>query len=96
MKTLNLKLTTLLIVVSAIIWSGNLFAQRGYGRGNRGNQGFSQGYYCDNIPGITDEQKQKIETLRTANMKDMLAFRNQITNGLGWSVNHLQIPQLYA
>ena len=80
MKTLNLQLTTVLIALFAIIGSGELLAERGMrnGNGQAGNRGGGQGYFCENLPGITDTQKQKIADLRTANMKEMTAFRNQM------------------
>ncbi|HAN19232.1 MAG: hypothetical protein A2X13_09480 [Bacteroidetes bacterium GWC2_33_15] len=82
MKTQKMKITILAVALLMFIGS-DIFAQRGMGNGNgRGQgQGLGQGYgdreYCMNIPDLTDDQLQKIETLRVAHLKVMNNFRNQ-------------------
>jgi Spy/CpxP family protein refolding chaperone len=70
----NLKTGTMAILLTALILvsSQDIFAQRG----NSNNAG--KGYFCDNIPGITEDQKAKIAELRTAHWKAMQDNRNQL------------------
>ena len=50
----------------------------GYGYGQGYGQGYGRNYCLNAIPDLTDEQKTKIEDLRTAHMKEMQNFRNQM------------------
>lgn len=79
----------MMMVLSGLILSVSLMAQRGYGTGryaqNRPGTGrFAQnrlgtGLYCHAIPDLTDEQEQKIDDLRTAHMKEMNSYRSDLT-----------------
>ena len=68
MKKVNVKLNAALLLMLFMIVGTLSFAQGG---GNSGNQ-------CSNIPDLTQDQKDKIEVLRTANQKTMLTFKNQL------------------
>ncbi len=84
MKTL--KIGTIGILFFALVFSLNTFAQRGYGQGN--GQGYGndytndyrndQGYFCNNLPDLTDEQQTKITEFRTKHLKQMQDDRNQL------------------
>ncbi|MBN2434875.1 MAG: periplasmic heavy metal sensor, partial [Spirochaetes bacterium] len=37
-----------------------------------------KGYFCNSIPSLTQEQEQEITKLRTAHMKEMNNFRNNL------------------
>lgn len=82
MKTLKLKIATLLVTVIIFGTQADIFAQRGNGMGNgQGNgngNGNGQGNVCNNIPGITEEQKTKMQDLRLIQMKERQANQNQM------------------
>lgn len=67
-------------LIAALMMAGasEMMAQPGAGKGNctSESQGLRQGD-C-NIPGITDEQKNKILQLRLSHQKEMLALRNKL------------------
>ena len=72
MKNQILRNTFTLLLVGIITLS-TVQAQRGMQKGQ--NQGKA---FCDNIPNMTEEQKTKVEDLRTAHMKEMLPLRNEM------------------
>jgi len=76
MKTLKFKVAALLFTAILFGLQIGSFAQRGYGM-NHG-QGNGQGYFCDNIPGLTDQQKSEIEEMRVAHWKERQTIQNQI------------------
>ncbi len=65
MKTRNVKNIAMLLVLFFMASGMELFAQRGMERGMHHN--------C--IPGLSDEQKEKIDELRTPHMKNMQELR---------------------
>ena len=69
---------TNLVLVAALLLSLNLgvIAQQGNGRGN--GPGWQNGSFCENIPDLTEDQQSQIQTLRTANLKVMQNFRNNL------------------
>lgn len=78
----NLKIVTLLVTVIIFGTQTNIIAQRGNGMGN--GQGYGQGnmqgqgYVCNNIPGITEEQKTKMQDLRLIQMRERQTNQNQL------------------
>lgn len=58
-----------------IFLAGGIYAQQGPRGINNTQKGFNQ---CQNIPDLTDAQKEKINNLRTAHLKEMLTFKNQL------------------
>lgn len=76
MKTQKIRITFLAAALLMFIGT-NLFAQKGMGNNREQGQGYGNHSSCTNIPDLTDEQKQKIETLRVAHLKMMNDFRNQ-------------------
>jgi len=84
MKIKNLNFAILLLAIALSTVSSDLFAQRGQGKQmNReaGHEHFmgKQGHGMhQRIPGITDEQQEKMKTLRTKHMKEMTTFRNNL------------------
>ena len=76
MKSSKLNVLTLMVAVILMSFSNLANAQKqGKGQGQGWNQKNMQGMHC-NIPNLTDEQQKKMEKMRTANMKEMLQFRN--------------------
>ncbi len=67
------RLTVTALVI--LIGLGAAFAQKGP-RYGEGHQGYGQGPL--NLPGLTDDQKEQIETLRAENLKTMLPLRNTL------------------
>lgn len=80
MKTLKLKTVALLVTVILLGTQTNIFAQQRNGMGNGQGNGYGQGsgYYCNNIPGITDEQTSKMQELRVVQMKSSQVNQNQM------------------
>ena len=82
MKNLKFRTIGMLLVAGLLCVNTNIFAQRGNGNGNgQGNRQFNgngQGYYCNNIPDLTEDQQTKIGKLRTAHLKEMQNSRNQL------------------
>ncbi|NBC82545.1 MAG: hypothetical protein GVY19_04105 [Bacteroidetes bacterium] len=83
MKTIAIQKTMLMgsIIMLLSVTSG--FAQpcRGYGKGmgTGSNCPVMQGQqFCANLPGITDEQLNQIETLRVGHFKKMNTLRNEV------------------
>ena len=72
MKRTGLKTAVILFAVLLAFTSFEATAQRGYG------QGAGQGYYCNNIPDLTADQKAKITDIRTTHLKKMQTYRNQL------------------
>jgi Spy/CpxP family protein refolding chaperone len=74
----NFKMKTNLVLVAVLLLSLNLsvLAQQGNGRGNV--SGWQKGYFCENIPDLTEDQQSQIQTLRTAHWKEMQNFRNDL------------------
>ncbi|MCD4746294.1 MAG: Spy/CpxP family protein refolding chaperone, partial [Bacteroidales bacterium] len=81
MKTMKIKMITVFALALLFSLNANIMAQQqGYGQGNRKDGNFNQqkGFFCKNIPNLTEDQQTKIEKLRTAHMKDVLDHRNQM------------------
>lgn len=89
MKMLKMKKKLIAVMVAATLIAGttsSLFAQQGQGQRkmdgkeyrNQKFDGYGHGVICDRLPGITEEQKQKIQALRTANLKPQTQMRNQL------------------
>ena len=83
MKTKQILLMAAIIL--AFVGTSSVLAQPGQGYGNgRGNgNGFRNGGgqgqgICQNIPNLTEEQQTKIETLKTAHLKEMTNLRNKM------------------
>jgi len=78
------KVTAILsmIIVSVLLISGSLSAQKGNMNGMKGNKNMMYSNYqknsFQNIPNITDEQKTQLKTKRTAMMKEVLPLRNSL------------------
>jgi len=78
------KVTAILsmIVVSVLLISGSLSAQKGNMNGMKGNKNMMYSNYqkCSfqNIPNISDEQKAQLKIKRTAMMKEVLPLRNSL------------------
>ena len=49
--------------------------------------------WCSNLPGITDDQESKIQQLRTQNLKDMQAYRNQLNENRARYQTLMTAPQ---
>ena len=85
----NLKIAVLLVTVILFGTQADIFAQQRKGMGNgqamgsgqvgnaQGN-GYVQGYFCNNIPGITEEQMSKMQNQRLIQMKERQANQNQM------------------
>ena len=80
MKILKLKIAALLFTVILFGTQVDVFAQQrnGMGRGQGNGYGMGQGMVCSNIPGITDEQKTKMQEFRVVQMKERQQTQNQI------------------
>ena len=80
MKTLKLKIATLLFTVILFGTQVDVFAQQrnGMGKGHGNGYGMGQGMTCNNIPGITDEQKTKMQEFRVIQMKERQQTQNQV------------------
>ncbi len=89
MKANNLKSLISIMFISMLMMTNVSIAQRGNGNGNNcgGNYGSqpTKSYnskdvnrIVNNIPNVTDTQKEQITTLQTAFNKDMLPLRNQL------------------
>jgi len=76
MKTSKLNVLIIMIAAFLMSFSYQANAQRyGKGQGQGWNQQNNQQRNC-NIPNLTEDQQKKIEKMRTANMKEMIQFRN--------------------
>lgn len=85
---MKMKKMLIAIIVAATFIAGTtsgLFAQQEQGHrkmdGKECHKNFKKdghGMKCDKLPGITEEQKQKIRDLKTANLKPQTQLRNQI------------------
>lgn len=82
MKQLKFKIVAMLFIASILGMSSNLFAQRGYRNQNVDRpqrfQNQDPGFYCRNIPDLTEEQQDEIMELRTAHLKEMQDERNAL------------------
>ncbi|RLD40483.1 MAG: hypothetical protein DRI86_15180 [Bacteroidetes bacterium] len=71
-----------MIVISVLLISSPLSAQKGNMNGMKGNKNMMYSNYqknsFQNIPNITDEQKTQLKTKRTAMMKEALPLRNSL------------------
>jgi Spy/CpxP family protein refolding chaperone len=74
MRTLRLKTVILLATIILLGTQTNTFAQSQSVKGNHQ----ANGYYCNGIPEITNEQKSKIQELRVVYMKAQQVTKNQI------------------
>lgn len=88
MKNSKVKTVGLVIAVMLLGLNSGILAQRGMGNGNGNRQGKMQGYYCQNIPNLTDAQSKEITTLRTAHQKNMQTLR------LAWSKKNIELQEL--
>ncbi len=75
MRNLKLRVKEVLLIAAMISFTSNIFAQ-GYGRGYGRMNGAGTGYYCSNIPNLTQEQQTKLETLRAEHWKNVQNDRN--------------------
>jgi len=85
---MKMKKMLIAVIVAATFIAGTtsgLFAQQGHGQrktdGKECHQKFDgdgHGMKCNKLPGITEEQKQKIRDLKTANLKPRTQLKNQI------------------
>ncbi len=73
MRNLKIKIAAILIVAAI---TTDVIAQRGYGRGYGAMNNAGWGYFCNNIPNLTQEQQTKLDALRTAHWKDVQGSRN--------------------
>jgi len=86
MKNLKFKIVALLFTAILFSVQTNTFAQRGNGNGQGQGKGYYQGQgngqgngaFCNNIPGLTEEQKSKMQVLRVAHMKARQTNQNLI------------------
>jgi Spy/CpxP family protein refolding chaperone len=69
----------MMMVLSGLVLSVSLMAQRGYGTGRYAQNRQGTGRYCQAMPDLTDEQEQKINDLRTAHMKEMNSCRSDLS-----------------
>ena len=86
------KLNVLIVMMAAVLmsFSYQVNAQgHGRGQGQGWNQQNNQTWNC-NIPNLTEDQQKKIEKMRTANMKEMMQFRNVMAEK-GAHLNTLRI-----
>lgn len=75
MKTL--KSITWVAFIGIMLMATQSFAQRG-NRTNRANN------CCQNIPGLTEEQNQQIQELRTAHLNEMAELRQERRSTADW------------
>ena len=81
MKKRGIKTILLLAVTLLMVTGIDAMAQRGRGMDRRG--GFEQ--VCPNIPDLTEQQRTQIMQLRTAHLREMQSFRDQIdVNRIGY------------
>lgn len=73
----NNTFTGIFMIATLILFSQSIFAQPGRGMMNRG-QNFGPDHECRMIPDLTGDQQSQIQGLRTAQLKEMQGFRNQI------------------
>lgn len=78
MKNSGIVTTGMFLLAMLITINAGLYAQKGYGRGYGPRNGSGPGFYCKNIPDLTEDQQGKIDALRTAHLKEMQAYRNQL------------------
>ena len=71
-----MKTKSLVFVAMIMIFATGVFAQP-FGKGKMMNKG-QRGERFMNIPDLTDAQKTKLKTMRTAQMKDVLPLRNKM------------------
>jgi len=74
MESRGIKGVLLLALTLLMVTGMDAIAQRGRGMGRMG--GLEQ--VCPNIPNLTEEQSRQIMDLRTAHLKEMQAYRDQI------------------
>jgi len=77
MKDLKIKTAGLLLFAVFLSLSSVLSAQ-GYGRGYGRMNGAGNGYFCNNLPNLTEEQKTKLDAMRTEHWKSVQNDRNLI------------------
>lgn len=70
------KMTAVLI---GLMLTVSMMAQRGNGPGPLNTDKPGRGLYCQAIPDMTEEQQQKIAGLRTAQIKEMNLYRNDLS-----------------
>ncbi|MBN2213339.1 MAG: Spy/CpxP family protein refolding chaperone [Bacteroidales bacterium] len=79
MRCKKTSIRTMMMVLSGLILTVSLMAQRGYGPGGNNQERAGIGRYCQAIPDLTDEQEQQIMNLRTAHMKEMNGYRSDLS-----------------
>jgi len=73
----NMKMKSILLLAALFMGFQLLQAQPGRGKMDRGpRMGYNQD--CSIIPDLTEAQKEQIQKLRTAHLKVMQDFRNQV------------------
>ena len=86
MGTLKFKIAALLVTVILFGTQTDIFAQQRKGMGNAqqvnsvkaNSNSYGQGYVCNSIPGITEEQKSKMQDLKLIQMKERQTNQNQM------------------
>lgn len=74
MKKFSFYSVFLLVITLLVATGADALAQRGRGMDRRGGMG----QIHSNIPDLTEDQSEQITTLRTAHLKEMQTFRDQI------------------
>jgi len=67
-----------LILAMMISLNAGVYAQKGSAKSNGPKDGDKPEFFCKNIPDLTEEQQEKIDALRTTQMKAMQSFHNQL------------------
>jgi Spy/CpxP family protein refolding chaperone len=75
-KAINFRKITAVMI--GMILTVSLIAQRGRGPGPFNADRPERGHFCHALPDLTEEQEQKIDELRTTQMKEMNAFRSDL------------------
>ena len=76
MKTI--KKITWLVIILLMAGSVQSFAQRGRNYNNQGRRYYNNASWSCNIPNLTDDQQQKIETLRLSHLRERTNYQNQM------------------
>ncbi len=79
MKRKTTSIGKMIMILSGLILTMSLMAQRGYKTGRNCQNVPGTGRYCQAMPDLTDEQEQKISDLRTAYVKEMNTYRSDLS-----------------
>ena len=69
----DMKTKSVMIIAMMVFFSTTIFAQ-----GPHGKQKMQGQNACMNIPDLSDDQKEKIQDLRTAHMKEVMPLKNKL------------------